>query len=43
MSHSFNKMSVLGNDAGSLTDCTNVINAATSKRDIKAAPIADRI
>ncbi|KAK0662792.1 Low-redox potential peroxidase [Lasiodiplodia hormozganensis] len=39
----FNKMSVLGNDAGSLTDCTNVINAATSKRDIKAAPIADRM
>lgn len=39
----FNKMSVLGNDVGSLTDCTGVISAATSKRDIKAAPIADRI
>ncbi|GME64751.1 Fungal lignin peroxidase [Neofusicoccum parvum] len=38
-----NKMSVLGNDAGSLTDCTSVLSAATSKRDIKAAPIADRM
>ncbi|KAK7714487.1 hypothetical protein SLS57_007215 [Botryosphaeria dothidea] len=38
-----NKMTVLGNDVGSLTDCTNAISAATSKRDIKAAPIADRI
>ncbi|EKG20109.1 Fungal lignin peroxidase [Macrophomina phaseolina MS6] len=38
-----NKMTVLGNDVSSLTDCTSVISAATSKRDIKAAPIADRI
>ena len=41
--HSMNKMTVLGNNVGNLTDCTSLVIGGTSKRDIKAADIAGRI
>ncbi|KAF2084803.1 class II peroxidase [Saccharata proteae CBS 121410] len=37
-----NKLSTRGNDVSALVDCSSVISAGTSKRDIKAAPIGQK-
>jgi len=39
------RMSLLGVPGGSanLIDCTNALPAGTKKRDVKAAPINDRV
>ncbi|KAF2139326.1 class II peroxidase [Aplosporella prunicola CBS 121167] len=41
--NAMNKMTVLGNNVGNLTDCTSLLIGGTSKRDVKAADIAGRI